>query len=262
MSKGVLFVAFDSTLDNGKTLKYTELAKVAAAKARQHLKMPVGIVSDVPVDGFDETVIVNKPTGTPRHTLTGTYTWHNDYRRHLYDLTPWQQTLLLDVDYFLQTDQYLKAFEFNGDFQIVHKVYDPTGRNSFDKYSRLPNRTIPQMWATAMYWNRSAKTHFEYANMIADNYEYYAKVFNFSSKQFRNDMVFSIVAHMLPVYQFAQQMWMVSSDCDLIAADHSGLKFKHNNSVMRINNDIHVLDKSILVNDRKLELLQSWSKIQ
>ena len=98
--------------------------------------------------------------------------------------------------------------------------------------------------------------------VYADNYEYYAKVFNFSAAQFRNDMVFSIVAHMLPVHQFAQHMWMVGSDCDLIAADHSGLKFKYNNSVMRIDNDIHVLDKSILVDDRKLELLQSWSKLQ
>ncbi len=261
MSKGVLFVAFDSTLDNGKTLKYTELAKVAAAKARQYLKLPVGIVTDAPVDGFDETVIVNKPDGTPRHTLTGSYNWHNDYRRHLYDLTPWNQTLLLDVDYFLQTDQYLKAFDFDGDFQIAGKVYDPTGRNSFNKYCRLPNRTIPQMWATAMYWNRSAKTHFEYANMIAENYQYYAKVFNFNAAQFRNDMVFSIVAHMLPVHQFAQHMWMVSSDCNLIDANSNGLKFNYNNSVIRINNDIHVLDKSILADDHKLELLQAWSKI-
>ena len=136
MSKGVLFVAFDSALDNGKNLRYTELAKIAAAKVRKHLKLPVGIVTDQQVDGFDETVIVSKPAGAARHTLIGTYNWHNDYRRQLYNLTPWTQTLLLDVDYFLQTDQYLNAFEFDGAFQILGKVYDPTGRNSFDKYRR------------------------------------------------------------------------------------------------------------------------------
>ena len=259
MSKGVLFVAFDSALDNGKTLQYTELAKIAANRARRHLKLPVGIVTDAPVDGFDETVLVNKPASSNRHTLIGSYAWHNDYRRQLFDLTPWDQTLLLDVDYILQTDQFLTAFEFNGDFQIASKVYDPTGRDSFAKYQRLPNRTIPQVWATAIYWNKSAKTYFEYANMIAENYEYYAKVFNFSSTQYRTDMVFSIVAHMLPVYQFPQSMWMVSSDCDLIGADQRGLKFEYNNSVIRVNNDVHILDKSILTDYTKLELLQRWS---
>jgi hypothetical protein len=260
MSKGVLFVAFNSTLDNGSTLQYTELAKIAANRVRQHLKLPVGIVTDAPIDGFDETVLVDRPTGNNRQTLIGSYSWHNDYRRQLYDLTPWSQTLLLDVDYILQTDQFLTAFEFNGDFQIAGKVYDPTGRNSFQKYLRLPNRTIPQMWATAMYWNRAAKPYFDYANMIADNYEYYAKVFNFSSAQFRNDMIFSIVAHMLPVHQFPQHMWMVSSDCNLIDANHSGLKFEYNNSVVRVNNDVHILDKSILTDSVKLDLLQKWSR--
>ena len=116
------------------------------------------------------------------------------------------------------------------------------------------------MWATAMYWNRSAKVYFDYANMIAENYEYYAKVFNFSAAQYRNDMVFSIVAHMLPVYQFPQHMWMTSSDCNLVDADSRGLKFEYNNSVVRVNNDVHILDKSILTDSNKLEMLQSWSK--
>lgn len=262
MSKGVLFVAFDSITDQGNMLKYTELAKISANLARRYLGLPVGIVSDNPVDGFDEQIIVPKPSADTRHVLINNkhenYNWYNDYRRQLFNLTPFDQTLLLDVDYFLQSNQYLKCFEFDAPFQIIKNVYDPTHRNTFSKYKSLPNRSIPQMWATAMYWNKFAGTHFEYANMIADNYHYYARVFGFSHKQYRNDMVFSIVSHMLPSYSMPWRMNMVSSDCELIDASSRGLKFKYDNNVIRVNTDVHVLNKNIMHKDN-LEMLYRWS---
>lgn len=262
MSSGVLLVAFDSITDQGKLLRYTELAKVTANLVKKYLGLPVGIVTDKPVVGFDEQIIVEKPAADSRHVLLKDkheyYNWYNDYRRQLYNLTPFDRTLLLDADYFLQSNQYLKCFELNAPFQLINHVYDPTGRNSFGKYASLPNRTIPQMWATAMYWNRNAVTHFEYANMIAENYKYYARVFGFSHKQYRNDMVFSIVAHMLPSYSIPWKMWMTSSDCELINADNRGLKFKYNNNVIRINSDVHVLSKDIM-SETNLDLLQQWS---
>lgn len=264
MSKGVLFVAFDAITDQDKVLRYTESAKIAATLVRKHLKLPVGVISDNTVDGFDEQIIVEKKSNNNRHVLIDnkheSYNWFNDYRRQLYNLTPWKQTLLLDADYFLQSDQYLKCFEFNRPFQIVKQVYDPTGRNSFDKYKRLPNRSIPQVWATAMYWNQDAKIHFDYANMIAENYEYYANIFEFPAGQFRNDMIFSIVAHLLTSYEIAWPMWMVSSDCELIDANSDGLKFKYDSRVIRIKNDLHLLNKNIML-DKNLDLLHAWSKL-
>lgn len=262
MSKGVLLVAFDSVTDQGTVLRYTELAKICANLVRKYLKLPVGIVSNMPVEGFDEQILVEKPVSDSRHVLLKnvheSYNWYNDYRRQLFDLTPFDRTLLLDVDYFLQSDQYSKCFDLDVPFQIVERVYDPTGRNSFDKYISLPNRTIPQMWATSMYWNRDAKTYFEYANMIAENYEYYARVFGFSHKQYRNDMVFSIVSHMLPSYTMPWRMWMTGSDCKLIDANNRGLKFNYNDNVIKINNDVHVLSKDIMSDDN-LEMLYRWS---
>lgn len=262
MSSGVLFVAFDSVTDQGNTLRYTELAKISANLVKRHLGLPVGIVTDKPIAGFDEQIIVERPAAGTRHVLLKdlheSYSWYNDYRRQLYNLTPFDRTLLLDADYFLQTNQYLKCFEFDAPFQLIKTVYDPTNRKSFDKYISLPNRTIPQYWATAMYWNRNAATHFEYANMIAENYQYYSQVFGFTDKQYRNDMVFSIVAHMLPTHAMPWRMWMTSSDSKLIDANRSGLKFNYNNSVIRINTDVHVLSKDIM-HENNLEILHQWS---
>lgn len=265
MSKGVLFVAFDSTTDQGNELRYTELAKISANLAKHYLGLPVGIVTDKSIVGFDEQIIVSKPESTTRHVVVNSkhesYNWYNDYRRHLFDLTPWDQTLLLDVDYFLQTPRYLKCFEANLPFQIIGSVFDPTGRNSFEKYRYLPNRTIPQAWATAIYWNKDSKTFFDYANMISDNYKYYARVFGFSDQQFRNDMVFSIVNHMLSGYTMPFKMWMTGSDCRVTEATPNGLKFNYSGSVLRIKNDVHVLSKEIML-DNNLEMLYDWSKNQ
>lgn len=262
MSRGVLIVAFDSLTDQGNTLQYRELAKISAMLVRKHLKLPVGIVTDQPIDGFEEQIIVDIPASNTRNVLLQdqheSYNWYNDSRRQLFELTPWQQTLLLDADYLLQSNQYLKCFEFDAPFQIVGNVYDPTDRESFKKYKQLPNRTIPQKWASAMYWNKQAQTHFEYANMIAENYEYYSRVFGFSDKQFRNDMIFSIVSHMLPSYTIPNSMWMTSSDCKLIDASANGLKFNYNNTVIRIKNDLHVLSKDIMLTNN-LQLLYNWA---
>jgi len=114
------------------------------------------------------------------------------------------------------------------------------------------------MWATAMYWNRSASTHFDYANMIAENYKYYSRIFGFSGSQYRNDMVFSIAAHMLPVYTMPWRMVMTSTDCKLVDANNRGLKFKYNNNTIRVNTDVHVLSKDIM-DDHNLERLTQWN---
>ncbi len=262
MSKGVLIVAFDSVTDQGNTLQYRELAKISAMLIRKHLKLPVGIVTDRAIQGFEEQILVDIPAGNSRSVLLQdqheTYNWYNDCRRQLFELTPWRQTLLLDADYLLQSNQYLKCFDFDAPFQIIGNVYDPTDRESFCNYKRLPNGTIPQMWASALYWNQDAGTHFEYANMIAENYEYYSRVFGFSGKQFRNDMIFSIVAHMLPSYTIPSSMWMTSSDCKLLDANTNGLKFNYNDSVIRIKNDLHVLSKDIMLPEN-LQILDQWA---
>lgn len=262
MSKGILLVALNSTTDQKNELDYVRLAQINANLIRKHLRLPVGIVTDRLCDGFDELVLVSKAPTADRHVVLEnkheSYPWHNDYRRMLFETSPWDQTLLLDADYLIQTDRFLECFEFDAPFQIVNNVYDPTGRNSFDKYKSLPNRTIPQKWATAMYWNRDAKQHFEYANMIAENYQYYARVFGFNPSQYRNDMVFSIVSHMLPSYDIPFKMWMSSGDCKLHSVDSRGIKIEYNNNVQRISNDLHMLSKDIMY-EHNLEILEQWS---
>jgi hypothetical protein len=71
-------------------------------------------------------------------------------------------------------------------------------------------------------------------------------------------MVFSIVSHMMPAYKMPWPMHMTTGDCAIVDANEHGIKFRYSDNIIRINNDIHVLNKNIMSDDI-LEYLQNWS---
>jgi len=267
MSSGVLFIAFDSETDHNKTIHYTQLARIAKNLAKRHLGLPCAIVSDSVHTGFDESIVVDNIDASNRHVKIGdthqSYPWYNNYRVRADQLTPWSRTLILDVDYFLQSSNFLNVVNSDSEFSIIKNTYDPTGRQSFDRYRFLPNRTIPQLWATAMCWDNRAEYIFDYAREIHENYQYYSRVFGFSEKVYRNDMIFSIAAHMAKSDVIPFPMWMTSSDCDIEDANNSGLKISYDvagqKHVQRIGTDIHMLSKSIATDYQLLDKLEQWS---
>lgn len=265
-SKGILFVGFDSVTDQQQQLHYTKLAEISANLVKKHLKLPCAIISDKTVAGFEESIVVDKPRSTKRHVLIGNnqheYAWYNDYRRSAFDLTPFDETVILDVDFFVQSSQLFDLFDTDYPFMIIKDVYDPFGLDSFKNYKLLPNRSIPQCWATLIKFNKQSKVFFEYANMIANDYHYYSQIFKFNSGQYRNDMVFSIVAHMLPAEFIPWPMWMTSGNCKVQDADQKGILVTHNNNVLRIKHDVHVLSKDIAVDENLLDRLEHWSLLR
>lgn len=264
MSNGVLIAAFDSVTDQNQLLGYRALAQINAALIRKHLQLPVAVITDQPIDGFDCVILVDPPAGNSRHVRVGdihqNYIWRNHVRTQAGNLTPWDRTLMLDADCLIQTDFFTSVFETDFDFMLVKNVLDISKSHNSDVDQMMLNFSIPQWWATAMYWKGSGKTYFDYAQMIADNYAFYAGVFGFNSQQFRNDMVFSIVAHMLPVQPFPGSLKIASGNLQLMSADSRGLLFiDDNNCRIRIHNtDVHVINKNITTQPR-LDLLQEYA---
>lgn len=265
-SSGALLFAFDTVTDQGVTLHYTKLANVTCKLIKKHLDIPCAVVTDGDVSAADQIINLQpKSTHSSRTIRVGdihqTYEWKNDYRLLSYDLTPWDQTLVIDVDYILQTNRLKTLLESNLDFVIAQKVTGLMG-NEFDQYRMMPNRTIPQCWATVMCFNRNADTVFEYAKMIADNYEFYAGIFGFDTKQYRNDMVFSIAAHMLQTPTIPWGITAASSNYYIKKISERGLIFeKDPEEKMLITGygDIHVLNKNIASDLELLEKLENWA---
>lgn len=268
MSNGVLLAAFDSVNSRGQTLHYRRIAQIVANLVRKRLHVPVALMTDNPIPGFDYTILTPPPSGLARVAQFGavheTYAWKNDVRRRAFKLSPFDRTLMMDVDYFPISDRLGETLRSDEPFMIVRDAHDPTGRANWDKYDTVPNNTIPQLWATVMCWNKDARLHFEYADSIAENYSFYSAMFGFPKTPLRNDLVFSIVGHQLGYAPMPGKMWMTAGDVKLTGPRPNtvrSLRFTSpGNMVTNINSDIHILDKSLATNTELLGTLFEWSR--
>jgi hypothetical protein len=90
--------------------------------------------------------------------------------------------------------------------------------------------------------------------MVRKDYGYYAAMFDWPTRPFRNDFAFTIAAHLMGVPQFPITMAQLPPDCE-VEADAKGLKISYANNVMRWRGDLHVLNKSIALDPSKLGAL-------
>lgn len=235
---------------NSGPLDYVSLAAINAQLIKKHLGLPVCLITTDTVvkNDFDHVVTVDAKLGSKRSMLSGqdilTYEWHNDHRIDAIKHSPWDRTLLIDADYLVMTDALLALINSDRDFLIIDEVYDVTGRNSFASMRYLPDGSIKQRWATVMAFNRQAQHVFDAAAMVRDNYAYYAAMFDWSHKPFRNDYAFTVACHLLEVSTLPMPMAQLPPDCSVTVTQH-GLRIEGAGKVMRWNSDLHVLNKQL-----------------
>jgi hypothetical protein len=104
MNTGALIFAF-----NNQETDYVAMAVWSAQNIRRHLNIPTSIVTDRPIDHavFDQVIVTTAKSGGSRYfeDYAANVTWHNAGRVDAYDLTPYNQTLVLDADYVVASDQ-------------------------------------------------------------------------------------------------------------------------------------------------------------
>lgn len=204
MSRGVLIFAYNSKLD------YVSIATICAKLVKKHLNLPVALVTDK--ENVDPTVfdyvIINNDKGSYRqrtfkyHDRKETIPWYNKNRSSAYDLSPFDQTLLIDADYLIFNNNLLSLFDTDLEFACYNKVYDLSGYEGLEKGARVGNPSIPMQWATVVYFTKCklAEAVFDFMKLIKDNYGYYSLAYNFSTDLFRNDYTISIALQALTGY--------------------------------------------------------------
>ena len=204
MSKGIVIFAYNGAYD------YVAMARTSAALAKRHLKLPVTLITDQAVDypEFD-TVIVQERTDPEQLKITDgeLKPWHNQNRTTVYALTPYDQTLLIDADYFVMNSRLKHLFDTNLDFACYDTANDISGAAQLE--SNIGNTSIPMQWATVIYFRRSelAEAVFDFMEYIKQHYEFYSLMYNFRADKYRNDYALSIAVQTLTGYNtgnFAQ----------------------------------------------------------
>ena len=277
MSKGVLIFAYNSKID------YLSIATVAAMLVHKHLDLPVTLVTNaenVDTDIFDQ-VIIRQLEGTSYERTfkfsdsTEKVQWHNQGRSSAYELSPYDQTLLLDADY-LQFNSNLKyLFDTNLEFSCYNHVHDISGWTGLQDSAVVGYPGISMQWATAVYFTKSKLAHgiFTMMDLIKENYSYYSSIYNFSPELFRNDYTLSIALQTLTGYSqhnftaIPGSLISANTVVDLLEARPNGeliFAWKYNDSSTKVtkikNTNIHIMNKKSITNAVILDQLKVLAK--
>jgi hypothetical protein len=238
MKTGALLFAFDTD-----HIKYFDIACWSAERIKHWLDLPVAVITNNPraVDEsiFDQ-VIVHDPDGI-------NYRWFGDIKEHVtwlnrdrpsaYQMSPWDQTLLLDVDYVINSDQLLHIINFPQNFLCFRKAYDISRPEEllckdFGRYR------FPMYWATVMMFRKSpmASYIFDCMNMVKENWQHYRNLYSIGDDSYRNDFALSIAlsivsGHTLQVNEIPWSMASVLPETKLTCDDNEHWSIQYQNSL-------------------------------
>ena len=218
MKKGIVIYAH-----NNRSVDYALMAVISGGLAKKHLNVPASLITDpstvdwmresnileTATSVFENIIIVDRPeTDNTRRLHDGEHVsvvpFLNSNRSSVWDLTPYDRTLMIDGDYLTFSDSLNEYWDVDSDVMIgesINDVCDTYRLGYLDKY--VSEVGVKLYWATTVMFtkNEAAKTFFDTVNFIKDNYSYYADIFRFDSRQFRNDIAFSVAKHIMDGYE-------------------------------------------------------------
>lgn len=194
MSRGALLFAFNSPKYN-----YYGMAVATAKRINHFLGLPVTIVTNeesIPdhiTYEFDNVVITTADKSNKRDWGM----WINKGRYQAYEFSPYEETILLDTDYMVNSNKLLTLFDLPTDFCC----HDTT---SFLMHPGVPQEMLSgysykTLWATVVMFKKTqrAKQIFECLEMIQKNFEHYSNIHKFISSTYRNDYALTLATRIV-----------------------------------------------------------------
>tara|TARA_B100000579_G_scaffold435720_1_gene459707 strand:- start:832 stop:1740 length:909 start_codon:yes stop_codon:yes gene_type:complete len=216
--KGICFFAY-----NNDEIDYVQLAHIAAGYVKANMsnnktclitdKGTYNYFKDT-VDNkfrdacFDQVILTDFVNSTnPRRHYDSPWTeftaqFNNSNKHKIFEYTPFEKTLLLDIDYIVKNNFY--DYIFDTKFPLaMHREsqylqYEPPYMNEIT----LSDGGVHHWWSTVVYFDQSfeSKTFFDTWAHVKDNWDYYHLLYQFPPALFRTDFCVSIACHLLNGY--------------------------------------------------------------
>lgn len=193
MSRGAILFAF-----NSPKFDYYKMAVATAKRINHFLNMPVTVVTDEKSISnsnykFDKTILVEPDKTNSRDWGV----WINKGRYQAYELSPYDETLLLDTDYMVNSSKLLDIFDYYDDFCC----HDTT---SFLMQPNVAQEVLSvysykTLWATVVAFKKTnrAKQIFECLEMVQKNFEHYSNLHGFVAGTYRNDYALTLALNIV-----------------------------------------------------------------
>jgi hypothetical protein len=239
-SRGIVAFAI-----NTATTDYAAIAQQTVALASRVLDLPYTIIT--------QDHMASKNWHNYRHDvdLGQPVEWKNFGRNLSYDLSPYDETLVIDVDYVIQDRSLLKIFDTPWDYLLqrqARSLNDELVSNLMGVHS------LPYVWATVFAFRKTAraKMFFDLVNRIESNYHYYRELFNAESRSYRNDYAFAMADVIINGFKVSNNsipgpMLNILQPIDSITTHGNQVVIKDKHSayvVPRMN--MHVMSKAYL----------------
>ena len=244
MTKGILLFCFDTP-----ETKYHTVLERCVGLIKKNLQLEITVVTNHETFkkmrplGFINYKLIEPELGNKKNGKE----WRNVDRHMAYELSPYDTTLVMDIDYFPFTDNLRQFLETDYDFLISKEAYDLTNRNSFD-HRRWS--LIDMVWATVFVFRKGAKAKriFDMVKYVKHYYAYFNELYRVYGKNFRNDYAFAIALEQangfinydtLPI-----RLATLPPDCKIVKFTDTGVAWEYKDNINYIEDqDVHVLNK-------------------
>tara|TARA_Y100000592_G_scaffold15134_1_gene22043 strand:- start:472 stop:1218 length:747 start_codon:yes stop_codon:yes gene_type:complete len=243
---GVLLYCF-----NTEYYRYDKIAAKTVPLLKKNLGLPITIVTNfdtfkcMPPLGFINYKIVDNEKGNNIDNKP----WHNLDRHRAYELSPYDKTILLDIDYFCYTDHLLTLTKTDQDFMVHDKVHDVSGNDSY-KFPR--SSMVPMVWATCIIFKKTERTKaiFDMVRYIKERYTYFCELYRINFRNFRNDYAFAIALHQLGGFKgyetIPTRLPTLPGGAKVTKVTDTGVSWIWHGRVGSVENcDVHVIDKGV-----------------
>ena len=179
-SRGILAFAID-TVDTS----YTTIANRTVKLASQTLGLPYTIITQ------DHMASMNWHNYRHDVDLGRPVEWKNFGRNLAYELSPYQETLVIDADYVVLDSNLLRIFDTAWDYLLQRQA---RSLNDEPVPTVMGAYSLPYVWATVFAFRKTPKSQlfFDLVRRIEANYHYYKELFNVESRSYRNDYAFAM----------------------------------------------------------------------
>tara|TARA_B100001287_G_scaffold274149_1_gene278897 strand:- start:826 stop:1686 length:861 start_codon:yes stop_codon:yes gene_type:complete len=210
MTKGVIIFAH-----NNEGIDYVKLACATALMIRKNMSVDgITLVTDdtslnysltdhesIAKYFFDEIVQYSNQKFTKKtyrdHIKSDkVLTFYNGDRCQAWDITNYDETIVIDADYLIQSDILNNCWGSEDSFMANKHI--TTINTLFPmQQPRINFQGIEQFWATAIYFKKDqdAKQIFDAWKMVKENHPYYKSLYDIPGKTFRNDFALSVALH-------------------------------------------------------------------